>query len=30
MKNTAIIGGFLAIFVVGAGRFSVDALLSKK
>jgi putative oxidoreductase len=30
MKNTAIIGGFLAIFVVGAGRFSVDALLSQK
>jgi len=30
MKNTAIIGGFFAIFVVGTGRFSVDALLSKK
>jgi putative oxidoreductase len=30
MKNTAIIGGLFAIFVVGAGRFSVDALLSKK
>jgi putative oxidoreductase len=26
MKNLAVAGGFLALFVAGAGRFSIDAL----
>ncbi|HZP79694.1 MAG TPA: DoxX family protein [Pseudolabrys sp.] len=30
MKNTAIIGGLLAILVIGAGRWSIDAMLSRK
>jgi putative oxidoreductase len=30
LKNLSIIGGMLAIFATGAGRFSVDAVLSKK
>ena len=25
MKNVAVVGGFLALFVAGAGRYSVDA-----
>jgi len=29
-KNLAIIGGALFLFVCGAGRFSLDALLAKK
>lgn len=28
-KNIAILGGFLYVFVAGAGRFSVDAALAK-
>jgi putative oxidoreductase len=30
MKNAAIIGGLVAIFVVGAGRWSADAFLCRK
>jgi putative oxidoreductase len=30
LKNLAIIGGMLAIFATGAGRFSIDAMLSKR
>ncbi len=30
MKNTAIIGGLLAILVMGPGRWSLDAWLSRK
>jgi putative oxidoreductase len=30
VKNLAIIGGSLAVFVTGAGRFSLDAMLGKK
>jgi putative oxidoreductase len=30
MKNAAILGGLLAVLVVGAGRWSVDAMLSRK
>jgi putative oxidoreductase len=30
MKNVAIIGGLLALLVVGAGRLSIDALWSRK
>jgi putative oxidoreductase len=29
-KNLAIIGGTLYVFVLGAGRFSVDAMLSRR
>ena len=29
LKNISIMGGALAIFVVGAGRFSVDRVLAK-
>jgi len=28
-KNTAIMGGMLAVFVAGAGRASVDAILGR-
>jgi putative oxidoreductase len=30
LKNLAIIGGALALFVTGAGRFSLDSMLAKK
>jgi putative oxidoreductase len=30
LKNLAIIGGSLALFVTGAGRFSVDSVLARK
>ena len=30
LKNIAIMGGVLYIFVAGAGRYSVDALLAKR
>jgi len=30
IKSLAIMGGALFVFVVGAGRFSVDAMLAKK
>jgi putative oxidoreductase len=30
LKNLAIFGGALVIFVTGAGRFSIDHMLSKK
>jgi len=30
IKNLAIFGGTLVLFVTGAGRFSVDQALSKK
>jgi putative oxidoreductase len=30
LKNIAIFGGVLALFIAGAGRFSVDAMLSRK
>ena len=30
LKNLAIFGGILVLFVTGAGRFSVDRMLSKK
>jgi putative oxidoreductase len=30
LKNLAIFGGALVIFVTGAGRFSIDRMLSKK
>jgi putative oxidoreductase len=30
MKNAAIAGGLLAIFVVGAGAWSVDAILARR
>jgi hypothetical protein len=30
LKNLAIFGGALVLFVTGAGRFSVDRMLSKK
>ena len=30
LKNLAIFGGTLVLFVTGAGRFSVDRMLSKK
>ena len=30
LKNIAIMGGALYVFVAGAGRFSVDAMLSKR
>ena len=29
-KNIAITGGFLAYFVAGAGRYSVDAMLRRR
>jgi putative oxidoreductase len=29
-KNLAIIGGALVLFVTGAGRFSLDAMLGKR
>jgi putative oxidoreductase len=29
-KNISMIGGFLALFVAGAGRYSVDALLRRR
>ena len=29
-KNMAIVGGILFVFVAGAGRLSLDALLRKK
>lgn len=29
-KNISIMGGFLLLYVTGAGRYSVDALLKKK
>jgi putative oxidoreductase len=30
LKNLAIMGGALALFVTGAGRFSLDAILAKR
>jgi putative oxidoreductase len=30
LKNLAIMGGALALFVTGAGRFSLDAMLGKR
>ena len=30
MKNIAIMGGMLLLFVTGAGRFSVDGWLRRK
>jgi putative oxidoreductase len=30
LKNLSIIGGMLAVFAAGPGRFSVDAILAKK
>ena len=30
LKNLALFGGTLVLFVTGAGRFSVDRMLSKK
>ena len=30
MKNMAMAGGYLAFVAAGAGRFSVDALLSRR
>lgn len=30
LKNLAIIGGVVAIFVTGAGRFSLDAVLARR
>jgi len=30
LKNLAIFGGILVLFVTGAGRFSVDQALSKQ
>ena len=30
LKNIAIIGGVLYIFVTGAGRYSIDAMLAKR
>ena len=30
LKNLAMAGGFLAFYVAGAGRFSLDALLSRR
>jgi putative oxidoreductase len=30
LKNIAIIGGLLSVFVNGAGRFSIDRMLSGK
>jgi putative oxidoreductase len=30
LKNLAIFGGVLVLFVTGAGRFSVDRAMSKK
>jgi len=29
-KNLALIGGALVVFVIGAGRFSLDAMLAKR
>jgi putative oxidoreductase len=30
LKNLALMGGSLAVFVTGAGRFSLDAILAKR